>query len=143
MYKRQDYQSAIALIKVAIANFKSPSAQQSLELTQLEKQLTSALEAFPSFQKAKQELLASPNDPNANRIVGNYAAFHASDWETALFHWSNVAEPELQSLAKRDLAGTTVSAEMLEIADSWRSMGLSTNDVHAKGKFLGLSLIHI
>ncbi len=71
-------------------------------------------------------LLDSPNDPNANAIVGRWYAITVEEWSIALPHLANSSDASLSVIAKAELAPKTLASEYLAVADQWYELGKRT-----------------
>jgi hypothetical protein len=68
---------------------------------------------------ALAKLTTSPDDPAANLAVGRYTALLCGDWAKGLPMLVKSDDPELQSLARRDLGASGDAAAQGKLANDW------------------------
>lgn len=68
-----------------------------------------------AVKKAEATLKESPDNPDANLVLGKYLAFSKGDWDLAIPCLAKGSDPFYQALADKERAG----AKPLEIGDAW------------------------
>lgn len=76
-------------------------------------------QAFVAQKQALKTLEASPDDPKANFLVGQWLAVFADDWDAALKRLAKGSDPKWQAAAKTELASTEELKSQLATADDW------------------------
>jgi hypothetical protein len=86
------------------------------------------------FKKAKDKLATSPDDPDANTVVGKYLAFVTGDYAAAMPYLSKSGNKTLKTLAdhERDPVRTGTAQKRVGMGDEW---------VNAAKNFPGLARI--
>jgi hypothetical protein len=116
------YEHAARLLKaaenVARINKVAPPgiAVRARELEQLRKE-------FETVGTTWQTLVAVPNDPEANLLIGRYLCFAKGDWARGLPHLARGSNDKLRQLAEEDLAIPLVEEDQLTLADGWWEHG--------------------
>jgi hypothetical protein len=72
-----------------------------------------------AVKKAQAKLTDTPDDPDANLIVGKHLAFDLGDWEKALSHLAKGADKGLAATAQKDLDGGATGPQKVGIGDAW------------------------
>jgi WD40 repeat protein len=91
-------------------------------LPQVEKQLKQVKDVAKEHEdvkKAEEKLSAEPKDAEANLTVGLYLTCRKGQWEKGLPLLAQGASPELQELAKKDLAAPDDDKAHVELGDAW------------------------
>ncbi len=74
---------------------------------------------FTTANTAYKKLAKTPDDPQANQIVGRHICFNMNKWDKGLPFLAKCASMQLKDLAQRDLANPTEPAAMAALADGW------------------------
>ena len=74
---------------------------------------------FQRAQAALKTLETLPDDADANLLLGKFRIFAQGNYEQGLPLLAKGADPKLQELARRDLAGAKDAAEQLALGDAW------------------------
>src|SRR5579862_9996186 len=82
---------------------------------------THPLPSEAEFKKAKEQLSSTPDDPDANKIVGKYTAFVLGDYFNALPHLSKSGDKVLKSIADHELdpEHTASNPQKVGMGDEW------------------------
>lgn len=83
------------------------------------KSVAEAKTAWDTARTAERVLAASPEDPAAHEIRGEYLCFIKGQWEQGLVHLSKGTDPALKALAIKERALPTETPAKVEIADGW------------------------
>jgi hypothetical protein len=75
--------------------------------------------AYAAAKAAVEKLATTPDDPEANTIVGRYRADVENDWANALPLLAKGNAEPWKSLATKSLAGATDAAARAAIGDAW------------------------
>ena len=70
-------------------------------------------------KKSRDALAANPNDPAANRTVGEFLCFVKGDWEAGLPLLARGDDAVLSLLAGKELGKTTEPTEQVGLGDAW------------------------
>jgi hypothetical protein len=89
--------------------------------------------AYDSVLDSKQKLIRSPDDPDANFIVGKYFCFVKSDWEKGLLMLARGSNPSFANTAKADIILPLDAAEQLMIGDAWWDISLKVPQLERDG----------
>jgi len=68
---------------------------------------------------AREKLAASPDDADANLIVGKYLCFTRDQWPDGLPLLIKSSEPKIVEAAKQELVSPAVAEEQSALADAW------------------------
>jgi WD40 repeat protein len=129
------YQEAAALLPVASASAKkSQNARLRTQVQAREKQLRNVEDDLEKLEAAKAVLKTSPEDPDANLVVGTFLALRMADWGKALPYLARGSDPKLKTAAEKDLAEPTDTAKQLAAAEAWWDLGQGKEDA-AKALF--------
>jgi hypothetical protein len=102
--------------ELARENGDTVSARQFLQL----RQLSIEQEAAQNRYFEATELLAhTPDDADANWVVGQYLCFVLKQWEKALPHLAKCSDESIRIAAKKDLAGASSTKDEIAIGDEW------------------------
>jgi hypothetical protein len=74
---------------------------------------------FDKVKKSKEVLAASPQDPAASTIVGEYECLQKGNWKGGLPLLAQGADANLKAAAEKDLAGPSAGAEQAAAGDAW------------------------
>jgi hypothetical protein len=74
---------------------------------------------FTVANTAYKKLARTPDDPQANQLVGRHICFNLNHWDAGLPYLAKSASETLKALAERDLAALTDPAAMAALADAW------------------------
>ena len=74
---------------------------------------------YAKIKKAQETLAGSPDDPEANLLVGQFECLVKGDWDRGLARLIKGPEGALTALAKEDLAAPGDSASQLKLGDGW------------------------
>lgn len=77
-----------------------------------------ALKSWQSVEDARKKLQAIPDDVGANETLGKYLCFTRQDWDKGLPLLEKGADPELKSIARRELQGAGDGSAQ-ELAEAW------------------------
>ena len=80
------------------------------------------VEAYKVVMAAKNTLEKTPDDPEANLVVGKYDCFVKGDWDTGLPMLALGKDEMLNALAKQELEGVVSATEQAKLGDAWWNM---------------------
>ncbi len=87
---------------------------------------------WDAMQAARTTLQSNPDDEAANTTLGRWLCFAREDWEQGPVYLAKGSEPELKTLAARELNGSALDvAAQVELADGWWDLA-ATADPPAK-----------
>lgn len=138
--KAEDHKSiaeaAIGVLDEAMDqdNFSAAAQLQAMALGEARKASDSALvrrvseygdeikslaQIYEAVQAATETLKAAADDPGANLTVGKYKCFWKGDWQRGLAALALGNDPELKSLAKKEMQGVASADGQAELGDDW------------------------
>ena len=74
---------------------------------------------FEKAKKAEEALADAPEDPNANRIWGEWLCFQKGRWDRGLPYLTKGPESPLRAMAQKEFAGSAELSSLMEVADGW------------------------
>lgn len=75
-------------------------------------------------EKARRQLAAAPDDPDANLTLGKYLCFRKQDWDSGLPHLFKGRDADLVGIAGQErTAGASSDDERVVLADAWYDWG--------------------
>src|SRR5262249_9714786 len=74
---------------------------------------------FQEVTQARAKLAKSPDETEANLIVGRYLCFFQADWDKGLPMLAKGSEKALKALAAKDISLPGDVKDQLDLADSW------------------------
>ncbi|PHR96169.1 MAG: hypothetical protein COA78_29090 [Blastopirellula sp.] len=77
---------------------------------------------WDKYQAAKLTVATSPNDPDANDVIGRYHCFVKGEWLEGLTYLNKSSDPSLAKLAKQDLNQPTEASEQVKIGQQWQDL---------------------
>ena len=80
------------------------------------------------YEKFVEQLKSDPQDEQAQRKVGEFLAFHAGDWNSAIKYLAKSKTSNCFELVINDLTVSETPNEMLKLASSWEEYALSDRD---------------
>jgi serine/threonine protein kinase/formylglycine-generating enzyme required for sulfatase activity len=89
--------------------------------TETMKTVTTTMQQWEAWQKAKAALAKSPDDPTANLAAGRYLCFLQGDWEQGLSHLAKGSDGPWRDLAAKSQKPTNDPAALTAIGDAWFS----------------------
>ncbi len=132
-YDVENFEAARRLLEIIESAMKNIQATELLKLVREDKsELDGFVGDFQQVRQAKSKLAPSPDDPEANRVVGQYLCFFQNKWDEGLPLLAKCADAELKNLATKDLAEPAAVKEQLAIADGWwaKARGLKDRQQH-------------
>jgi predicted Zn finger-like uncharacterized protein len=115
-----DYEAAARIAKAAEAAAKKAKTLALLGQVQgRAKDLDTLKASFEKVQVALTTLKTTPDDADANLLVGRHYCFAKGDWGKGLPFLIKGSDAALKALAEKDLALPTVPADQLAVADAW------------------------
>ena len=82
-----------------------------------------------AYERAKDTLEQSPDDPAANRDVGCYLCFVKNNWEQGLPHLAKADDSRLREVAEMDLSSPTATADQALLGDAWWDLFVGASSV--------------
>lgn len=104
------------------------------EFSELKKESTTLLEQFTKAEKARKELLGTPESPTANLILGEYLCLVRKDWAAGLSALVKSNEATLKLLSEKDLKAPIDVQRRLELAREWLKFS-QTGTAHSNALF--------
>ena len=89
-------------------------------------------DAYSQVPDALKTLEATPDDPEANLVVGRYFAVWKGNWRRGLPHLAKGSDEQLQSLAKLELQPGRDPAAEVRIGHAWVALAEKTRDTQLK-----------
>ena len=87
------------------------------------------LDHWTEFQEAQSKLKTSPDDADANLVVGRWHGVDNVAWATGLPFLAKGSDEELRQLAKAELAANAAQgAELVKLADQWWDLAQTRKD---------------
>ena len=77
------------------------------------------VKAYEDVKAAKVTLEKTPDDPEANLVVGKYLCFVKGDWDKGVPMLALGKDEALKALAKLELEGAASSKEQAKLGDGW------------------------
>ena len=77
------------------------------------------VKAYEDVKAAKVTLEKTPDDPEANLVVGKYLCFVKGDWDKGLPMLALGKDDALKAVAEEELAGCASSTEQAKLGDDW------------------------
>lgn len=74
---------------------------------------------YDTLAKARATLEATPDDPDANLLLGKHLCFVQDEWETGLPLLAKGKDPVFKELAAQSIPAPTEIAEVLTLGDKW------------------------
>ena len=71
------------------------------------------------MKTARAKLAATPNDPEANLIVGRYLCLRKNSWTDGLPLLAKASDPGWKDIAKQETAAPQEAADQVKLADLW------------------------
>lgn len=105
------------LERIIVRGTKDPTLTQRAR--QFELRVHDARREYANIVAAARKLQTSPDDADANLLVGRYFCFFQRKWDEGLPLLAQGADPRLRDLAKRDVDGPGDEKAMLELADAY------------------------
>ena len=105
-----------AALKSGDAGLAARLAARAKEAAQIRTRYAKASRAFETLEK-------SPDDPEANLEVGEYACLVKGDWEEGLPFLAKGPDGPLTALARKDLAGAEAPDAQAALGDAWWELG--------------------
>ena len=87
------------------------------------RQLHDARQAWSDAAKARETLRTSPEDPEANLVLGKYLAFVKQDWDGGLPRLALGSDAALKALAEQELANPDSLDAKVALANAWWDLG--------------------
>ena len=75
--------------------------------------------AYEDVKAAKVALGKTPDDPDANLVVGKYLCFVKRDWDKGLPKLALGKDDALKALAKQEIEGVASASEQAKLGDGW------------------------
>jgi hypothetical protein len=97
---------------------KSQSAELRARTQVRSREVAEGRAAYEQFEAAKQKLVASPADPEANLVAGKFLWLRSDDVTAALHYLAKGADADLKTLAAGDIAATPGTDDVAR-ADAW------------------------
>lgn len=115
-----DYDSAADAAKQASGVARAArNTARIQEIQDLEKEIESIRKEFGDIRRAELALSVTPDDPDANLLMGRFLCFVREQWEAGLQCLARGGDATLKALAEKELAKLEDSAGQVAIADAW------------------------
>jgi serine/threonine protein kinase/formylglycine-generating enzyme required for sulfatase activity len=83
------------------------------------REVDQAVKAFAQVEEAAATLKQTPNDAEANRVVGRYECLVKGNWDQGLAKLARGTDGPLKTLAELELIGSQRPTQQIELADAW------------------------
>jgi hypothetical protein len=116
-----NYEAALGLLDVAKTAARKAKAEDKL-LLRIDSRSSDVQEfqrEYPDVAKAKETLKTTPENPEANLVVGKHLCYFQGEWEEGLPLLAKGGDARLKGLAQRDLALPAEAKAQLAVADEW------------------------
>ena len=123
---------AVTQDKLTVANqladlalAEARKAREKELITQAQSRITELAELAKSYEEvktAKVTLEKTPDDPDANLIVGKYLCFVKGDWEKGVPMLALGKDEALKALAMQEIQRAVSSNEQAKLGDGWWSL---------------------
>jgi hypothetical protein len=122
------YDTAVRAVKAAqAAAGKVRDVTTAPQLARIHGDLKREKDTFPSVETALETLRKSPNDPDANLMVGRFRCGQEV-WEEGLLRLTIGSDEALRDLAKRDLAEASKPPDRKALAEAWNEQAKKEKD---------------
>src|SRR5262249_15100311 len=120
-YSDEDFDAPKKYIDIIDEALRNAKADRSiLRVVQEQKaEIDRYAKEFQEVTQARAKLAKSPDDPEANLIVGLYLCFFQADWDKGLPMLATGSEKALKALAAKDISLPGDVKDQLDLADSW------------------------
>jgi hypothetical protein len=98
------------------AAFTSRAASRIAEVKDIQKE-------YGKARAALQTLINSPDDAEANLLVGKFLCFHKSEWELGIPNLAKGSDKDLKSAAEKELAVGSSAKSQAEVGHGWWALG--------------------
>jgi len=102
-------------------------AELQKEIHNHETQLAARKTQQQDAEKARQQLAAAPDDPDANLTLGKYLCFRKEEWGDGLPHLFRGRDPDLVGIAGQEADDAPSDDELVTRADAWYEWGEKAN----------------
>lgn len=127
---------ALELLAIAEKFARSLSKNTAARVHSRWQEVNEMAAEFPAVQKARDQLKQDADDPDANSIVGQFAALLLGNWEEGLSLLAKGSDAELKALAESELAMPTEGKAQLKLAEGWFKRAEKEKRVSAKKQLL-------
>ena len=110
-----DQLGKLALVEARKAREKELVVQAQGQITDV----AVLAKAYDELKAAKVTLEKTPDDPDANLLVGKYLCFAKADWDKGLPMLALGSDVQVKALAKQELQGAASSDEQAKLGDAW------------------------
>lgn len=131
LVEASDFPLAEKIAKIemtAAGKSRDPKALTEARADKLE--VNELIDRWDEFQKARQVIQKSPEDENANRIIGRFLAFILDDLQNAHTHLVKSGDQQLVQAIQEELQPPTDAAKQVSLADLWREIAQSLEDLN-------------
>ena len=101
------------------ACLRSSNKQARKTIFKLRASIKELLGSWHQVQNAQEKLKNTPNDPNANLILGSWHCFVNDDWDQGLPLLAKSSDKVLAKLAEQELADPKKLEDQVGLADGW------------------------
>jgi hypothetical protein len=116
------------LVQVQTAVKRLKDKHLNDQLAELRKQAGTLARDHEKAKAAFAELQTTPDDPQANLIVGSFWCFAKSDWDKGLPFLAKGADQSLAGVASSEIKHPTAAAERAGLADAWYKAARNAKD---------------
>ena len=114
-FKVADDLGKLALSEAEKAHEKELVAQTEVRIVEV----AELAKAYEIVKAARTTLEKTPDDPDANLVVGKYLCFVKGDWDKGLPMLALGKDEALKLVAKQDVQGAATSNEQARLGDGW------------------------
>ncbi|MBC8873903.1 MAG: hypothetical protein H8E44_31060 [Planctomycetes bacterium] len=108
-------------------------AELQKEIHNHETQLAARKKQQQDAEEARQQLAATPDDPDANLTLGRYLCFRKEEWDDGLPHLFRGRDPDLVGIAGQETADESSDDELVVLADAWYEWGSQADGDDQRG----------
>lgn len=87
---------------------------------------------FAKARAALKTVIDSPEDADANLLVGKFLCFYKNEWELGIINLSKGSDKPLKALADKEISDPKESKGLVDIGDGWWDFGESKKDTRIR-----------
>lgn len=121
-YDKDDYAAARQYASAIEGTVRDKNFAELLNLVRGQKAAVETYaKEYEQYVQARAKLATTPDDPEANLIVGTHLCYFLSDWAQGLPMLAKCSDAALKDQARKDLSQPPEVAGQLAVADGWWS----------------------
>jgi hypothetical protein len=119
-YDKDDYTAARRYAGVVEKTVRDKNLTELLDIVRTQKgEVETYAREYDQFVQARAKLAKSPDDPEANLIVGKHLCYFLADWSQGLPMLAKCSDASLKEHVRKDLSNPPEVAGQLAVADGW------------------------